>query len=147
MYKILVIEDECQMRKNICTILQMEEFEVISAKDGREGVEKALSEKPDLILCDLMMPELDGEGVFEALNNSSDDNAPFIFLTARGNTAFFRRELPGGADGYLMKPITADELLKVVTSKLPPDSNRRDAETQRQMTAEAATSYESPKTE
>src|SRR5262245_49535753 len=98
MYKILVIEDDCQMRKNICTILQMEEFEVISAKDGREGVAKALTEKPDLILCDLMMPELDGEGVFERLNNSKDEATPFIFLTARGNTAFFRRELPGGAD-------------------------------------------------
>lgn len=120
MYKILVIEDESQMRRNICTILQMENFGVISAKDGREGLEKALAEKPDLILCDVMMPELDGEEVFTALSKEQDDPAAFIFLTARGNTAFFRRELPSGADGYLSKPITADELLRVVNDKLPP---------------------------
>ena len=116
-YKILVIEDETQMRRNICTILEMEGFHVISAGNGQEGLQKALTQKPDLILCDLMMPELDGEQVFAALNDETE--TPFIFLTGRGNTAFFRRELPTGAEGYLSKPISADELLSVVNSHLP----------------------------
>jgi DNA-binding response OmpR family regulator len=116
-YTILVIEDETQMRRNICTILEMEGFQVISARNGQEGLEKAQTQKPDLILCDLMMPELDGEQVFAAINDKSE--TPFIFLTGRGNTAFFRRELPAGAEGYLSKPISAEELLSVVNSHLP----------------------------
>ena len=119
MAKILVIEDEYQMRINIATILEMEEFQVICAENGRRGIELALSEKPDLILCDVMMPEVDGEGVLEHLKTQeSTAKIPFIFLTARGQTAFLKKSIPLGSEGCLGKPISAQELLNTIQKQL-----------------------------
>ena len=117
--QILVIEDEPQMRKNICTILQMEGFDVSNAPDGREGVKLAKAKKPDLILCDVMMPELDGHGVLEALREDRDTAAiPFIFLTAKGEKKDFRAGMNLGADDYLAKPVTTEELLSAISARL-----------------------------
>ncbi|HTG43293.1 MAG TPA: response regulator, partial [Verrucomicrobiae bacterium] len=83
--RILVIEDEPEMRRNLATILRLEKFDVSQAENGRVGLELAKKERPDVILCDVMMPELDGHQVLQALReDTSTANVPFIFLTAKG---------------------------------------------------------------
>src|SRR5262245_30013611 len=110
--RILVIEDEPQMRRNICTILQLEDFHVIDAENGRVGAEQARADEPDLILCDVMMPELDGYRVLEQLRGDKQTaTIPFIFLTAKGEKKDFRAGMNLGADDYLAKPVTTEELL------------------------------------
>jgi CheY-like chemotaxis protein len=85
MNKILVIEDEPEMRRNITTLLRYHEYEAVAAENGRQGIEMARRELPDLILCDVMMPEMDGYGVLQALQTDpSLVRIPFIFLTAKG---------------------------------------------------------------
>jgi CheY-like chemotaxis protein len=85
MKKILVIEDEPEMRRNLTTVLRLEKFHPLHAENGRVGVELAKKERPDLILCDVMMPELDGYGVIAALRGDAKTAAiPLIFLTAKG---------------------------------------------------------------
>lgn len=118
MKKILVIEDEPQMRNNICTILKMEGFAFVAADNGRKGVELAKKESPDLILCDVMMPGLDGYGVLEALREDKlAFGVPFIFLTAKGEPADFRAGMNLGADDYLTKPVSAGELLAAINAR------------------------------
>lgn len=124
MTKILVIEDEKSVRENILDLLEAENFDTIAAANGRIGVELALSEVPDLILCDLMMPEIDGYGVLIALREESvTANIPFIFLTARAARADFRQGMELGADDYLTKPFTRDELLSAIASRLIKQAN------------------------
>lgn len=119
MKKILVIEDEPEMRRNITTILRLEKFQSVSAENGRVGVELAKQEKPDLILCDVMMPELDGYGVLQALRRDASTVAiPFIFLTAKGEREDLRSGMDLGADDYLTKPVPKAELLKAITARL-----------------------------
>src|SRR5262245_7786181 len=102
MTKILVIEDQPQMRNNIATILEMENFQVVTAEHGKRGVELALAEKPDLIICDVMMPELDGYGVLAALRaDPATATLPFLFLTAKGDKLDLRKGMNLGADDYL----------------------------------------------
>jgi DNA-binding NarL/FixJ family response regulator len=117
--KILVIEDEAEMRRNLTTILRLEKFHPLSAENGRAGIELARKERPDLILCDVMMPELDGHGVLRALR---DDPAtvtiPFIFLTAKGETGDVRDGMNRGADDYLTKPVAKADLLSAIASRL-----------------------------
>src|ERR1041385_1646167 len=99
MKKILVIEDEPEMRRNLATILRLEKFHALSAENGRLGVALAKKEKPDLILCDVMMPELDGHGVLQALQQDAQlALIPFIFLTARGEKDDLRSGMNLGAD-------------------------------------------------
>jgi CheY-like chemotaxis protein len=106
MKRILVIEDEPEMRRNITTILRLEKYEPMSAANGREGLERARVDKPDLILCDVMMPELDGHGVLSSLRaNPETVRIPFIFLTAKGEKRDFREGMNLGADDYLSKPV------------------------------------------
>src|SRR5262245_22097255 len=112
MKKILVIEDEPEMRRNLTTILRLEKFHPIAAENGRVGVATAKREKPDLILCDVMMPELDGHGVLQALREDNDTVAiPFIFLTAKGEKPDIRAGMNLGADDYLTKPVAKADLL------------------------------------
>jgi DNA-binding NarL/FixJ family response regulator len=119
MSKILIIEDQPQMRKNIATILEMENFTVVTAENGRRGVELARSEKPDLVLCDVMMPELDGFGVLQALRaDAATATLPLIFLTAKGDRLDLRKGMNLGADDYLTKPVARDDLLTAIQVRL-----------------------------
>lgn len=117
--KILVIEDEPEMRRNLVTILKLEKFVPLAAENGRAGLELARKEKPDLILCDIMMPELDGHAVVQALRTDSQLAAiPFIFLTAKGEKSDQRSGMNLGADDYLTKPINKMDLLASVRARL-----------------------------
>src|ERR1051326_7135262 len=119
MNKILVIEDEPEMRRNITALLRYKDYEPIAAENGRVGVEVALREKPDLILCDVMMPELDGYGVLRALQEDAKTAAiPFIFLTAKGEKDDLRSGMNLGADDYLTKPVANNELVQAIEARL-----------------------------
>lgn len=117
--KVLVIEDNTDVRENIAEILELSNYDVIEANDGKEGVEKAFTHLPDLILCDVMMPELDGFGVLRILNHDIRTyDIPFIFLTAKSEKADFRKGMGLGADDYITKPFEDTELLDVVEIRL-----------------------------
>ncbi|MBE0544495.1 MAG: response regulator transcription factor [Verrucomicrobia bacterium] len=119
MKKILVIEDEPEMRRNLLTILKLEKFAALGAENGRVGLELVERERPDLILCDVMMPELDGHGVLAALRESeATASVPFIFLTAKGEKADLRSGMNLGADDYLTKPVAKADLLHAITARL-----------------------------
>jgi len=119
MKKILVIEDEPEMRRNLTTVLRLEQFRALAAENGRIGVELVKKEKPDLILCDVMMPELDGYGVIAALRADIETAAiPFIFLTAKGEKPDVRAGMNLGADDYLTKPVAKHDLLDAIRSRL-----------------------------
>src|SRR5437867_11106613 len=101
MRKILVIEDEPEMRRNITTLIRYHDYEPIAAENGRQGIETGRREKPDLILCDVMMPELDGSAVLQALQmDASLARIPFTFLTAKGETDDLSSGMNLGADDY-----------------------------------------------
>jgi CRP-like cAMP-binding protein len=107
------------MRENTAEILELANYKVISAPNGRVGVEKASKENPDLIICDIMMPELDGYGVLYLLSkNPSTASIPFIFLTAKAEKADLRKGMSMGADDYLTKPFEEMELLNAVEARL-----------------------------
>jgi DNA-binding NarL/FixJ family response regulator len=117
--KILVIEDEPEMRRNLVSILRLEKFEPIAAENGRAGVAAATQEMPDLILCDVMMPDLDGYGVLAALRADARTAAtPFIFLTAKGEKPDIRTGMNLGADDYLTKPVAKADLLAAIRARL-----------------------------
>jgi DNA-binding NarL/FixJ family response regulator len=119
MKKILVIEDEPEMRRNLATILRLEKYNPVTAENGREGLEMARLETPDLILCDVMMPELDGYGVLRELRASASTEAtPFIFLTARGEKPDVRAGMNLGADDYLTKPVAKSDLLSAIRTRI-----------------------------
>ncbi len=126
MKKILLIEDEPQMRKNLALILKREGFAVVVGADGSEGILLAKRELPDLILCDVMMPEVDGYGVLGALRaEHATETIPFIFLTAKGDKADIRSGMNLGADDYLTKPVSVDDLLAAITARLARSSQHR----------------------
>lgn len=117
--KILLIEDNADMRENTAEILQLAQFNVVTAKNGKEGVALAETEKPDLIICDIMMPVLDGYGVLHMLSkNDATAAIPFIFLTAKAERSDLRKGMEMGADDYLTKPFDDIELLNAVESRL-----------------------------
>ena len=119
MVKILLIEDEELVRENVLELLDAEGFETCCADNGRVGINIAQQENPDLILCDVMMPELDGYGVLEQVRqNPQTVTIPFIFLTAKAAKGDFRAGMELGADDYLTKPFTRAELLGAVGSQL-----------------------------
>ncbi len=117
--KILVIEDNDGIRENTAEILELANYEVFVAENGKKGVEGALQYAPDLIICDIMMPGLDGYGVLHAIHkNDAIKNTPFIFLTAKTERADFRKGMELGADDYITKPFNGTELLNAVDSRL-----------------------------
>jgi DNA-binding NarL/FixJ family response regulator len=119
MKRILIIEDEPEMRRNLMAILRLERFQPLAAEDGQLGVEMAKREKPDLVLCDVMMPKLDGYGVITALRANAETAAiPFIFLTAKGEKPEIRAGMNLGADDYLTKPVAKADLLAAIRSRL-----------------------------
>jgi class 3 adenylate cyclase/tRNA A-37 threonylcarbamoyl transferase component Bud32 len=117
--KVLVIEDEPSIRNNIMLMLKVERYAAVGAENGRVGLDLARSDPPDLILCDVMMPEMDGFAVLEALRAEPRfADIPFIFLTALDDRSSMRRGMNLGADDYLPKPFTRAELLEAVNSRL-----------------------------
>jgi DNA-binding NarL/FixJ family response regulator len=119
MKKILVIEDEPEMRRNITALLRYYDYEAIAAQNGRQGVEAARRERPDLILCDVMMPELDGHAVLQALQaDAALARIPFIFLTAKGEKDDLRSGMNLGADDYLTKPVANADLIRAIEARL-----------------------------
>jgi DNA-binding response OmpR family regulator len=119
MKKILVIEDNVSLLENTAELLELSNYHVFTAENGKKGIELAIREKPDLILCDIMMPEVDGYGVLHVLNQHSDlSRTPFIFLSAKSERSDFRKGMDLGADDYITKPFTATELLNAVQRRL-----------------------------
>lgn len=117
--KIALIEDNHEMRENIQEILELANYTVYSAENGKKGVELIKSERPDLILCDIMMPELDGYGVLYMVSkNPETASIPFIFLTAKSEKDDFRKGMNMGADDYLTKPFEDTELLDAIEKRL-----------------------------
>lgn len=119
MKKILAIEDEPQVRANLLKLLNAEGFEALEAADGKIGLELARQQIPDLILCDIMMPDMDGYEVLENLyQDPRTKMIPFIFLTAKADRSDWRQGMELGADDYLTKPYTIAELLGAITMRL-----------------------------
>jgi DNA-binding NarL/FixJ family response regulator len=117
--RILLIEDEPQMRSNMKTVLEMEGFDVTAAEHGRAGLAAVHRSRPDLVLCDVMMPELDGYGVLASLRSSATTvELPFIFLTAKGERTDIRLGMNSGADDYLVKPVPIRDLLGAIEARL-----------------------------
>jgi DNA-binding NarL/FixJ family response regulator len=117
--KILIIEDQAPMRRNIALLLEMSGYEVFTAENGRAGIEAARKYLPDLILCDVMMPEVDGHGVVQTLRaEPATATTPFIFLTARSDKTDIRMGMNFGADDYLTKPVIRDDLVAAVQARL-----------------------------
>ncbi|WNJ17772.1 response regulator [Pontibacter sp. G13] len=119
MPKILLIEDNPDMRENTAEILSLADYEVLVAENGKVGVSLAKTHEPDLIVCDVMMPELDGYGVLRMLSKlPSTSNTPFIFLTAKAESVDFRKGMSMGADDYITKPFDDVELLDAIELRL-----------------------------
>ena len=119
MKKILLIEDNDEVRENTAEILELANYKVVTAKNGKIGVELATDNAPDLIICDIMMPVLDGYGVLHLLSKNSDTaSVPFIFLTAKTERSDIRKGMEMGADDYVTKPFDDIELLNAVESRL-----------------------------
>jgi CRP-like cAMP-binding protein len=117
--KVLIIEDNTDIRENIVEILELADYSVFEADNGKTGVDLALKNLPDIILCDIMMPELDGYGVLYLLNKNPETAAiPFIFLTAKAEKVDLRKGMEMGADDYLTKPFDDIELLNAIESRL-----------------------------
>ena len=117
--RILVIEDQDDVRENIAELLELSNYEVDAAPNGKEGVKKALAFPPNLILCDIMMPEMDGYEVLYLISkNPSTASIPFIFLTAKAEKTDFRKGMNMGADDYITKPFEEMELLGAIERRL-----------------------------
>jgi DNA-binding NarL/FixJ family response regulator len=126
MKTILIIEDEPQMRANLVTILKMEHFQVAAATNGRDGIELARKEAPDLILCDIMMPGPEGHQVLKTLREDPQTaSIPLIFLTAKTDRVDLRKGMNLGADDYLTKPVTVPELLATINARLKRHEEQR----------------------
>ncbi len=118
MKTILIIEDNADIRENVAEILMLSNYKVITAPNGKEGIEMAQREHPDLIICDIMMPGVDGYGVLHVLNKDPEtQNIPFIFLTSKSERSDFRTAMELGADDYITKPFAGNELLNAIDSR------------------------------
>lgn len=119
MSKILVIEDNFEVRENLEEILELAGYDVRSAENGKAGVKVAFEELPDIIVCDIMMPELDGYGVLNILSKNHNTSAiPFIFLTAKSEKEDFRKGMNLGADDYITKPFDESDLLNTIENRI-----------------------------
>ncbi|MCD6179197.1 MAG: response regulator [Bacteroidales bacterium] len=119
MKKILVIEDTQNVRENICEILESEDYEVFASENGKSGVEMSKNIQPDLVLCDIMMPGMDGyEVLTEMRKDVITSTVPFIFLTAKNTRENQRLGMELGADDYITKPFTVEDLLNSVATRL-----------------------------
>ncbi|RRB06913.1 hybrid sensor histidine kinase/response regulator [Larkinella rosea] len=125
--QILVIEDEAQIRENIAEWLCLNGFTVETASDGKQGITQAVLARPDLIVCDIMMPNMDGYQVLQTLRaNRSLASIPFLFLTAKTDMKDLRQGMALGADDYLTKPFTGESLLQAINSRLEREAQRKE---------------------
>jgi CheY-like chemotaxis protein len=128
MKRILIIEDNQDVRENLAEILELDGYQIVQAPNGKRGVELAIENTPDLILCDVMMPELDGYGVLKIVNrNENLRHIPFMFLTAKSEKEDFRRGMGLGADDYITKPFDDVELLQSIEIRLKKSEEIRSA--------------------
>jgi len=128
MKKVLIIEDNQEVRENLSEILSLSGYQTSTAENGKVGVEKALADRPDLILCDVMMPELDGFGVLHILGKHAlTADIPFIFLTALAEKDDFRKGMALGADDYIVKPFDDTLLLQTIEARLKKNERLRAA--------------------
>jgi CRP-like cAMP-binding protein len=119
MKSVLVIDDNVDIRENTAEILDLAGYKTFTAENGKKGVDVAIKERPDVIVCDIMMPELDGYGVLHLLRkNEETQNIPFIFLTAKTERSDFRKGMEMGADDYITKPFEDIELLNAIEIRL-----------------------------
>ena len=119
MKKILLIEDDIILRENTAELLELSDYNVVTAPNGKVGLELAKSSLPNIIVCDIMMPELDGYGVLEGLSKSKETkHIPFIFLSAKTERKDVRKGMDLGADDYITKPFEEDELISAIESRL-----------------------------
>lgn len=117
--RVLVIEDEPEMRRNIVQLLKFEGFAATAAEDGETGLQRIREQRPDLVICDVMMPRLDGHAVLQAVRSDPALRAiPFIFLTAKGAKSDQRGGMNLGADDYLTKPVENEDLVAAVKARL-----------------------------
>jgi len=117
--RILVIDDDAKLRQHFCELLRLDGYEVIEARNGRDGVDRARRDPPDLVLCDITMPEMNGHRVLEALRNEPRTaHLPFIFLTGWDDPADVRTGMNLGADDYLVKPVVPADLSAAVEARL-----------------------------
>jgi CheY-like chemotaxis protein len=124
MTTILIIEDEAPIRDNLRQLLQLEGYAVLEAADGVSGIEVAFTSRPDLILCDILMPGVDGYGVLAELRGTPDFAAiPFVFLTASASLEDRSQALRRGADDYLIKPVKIADLLTAIKRQLEKMNN------------------------
>ncbi|MCD6011828.1 MAG: response regulator [Flavipsychrobacter sp.] len=118
MQTILIIEDNQDIRENVEEILTLSDYKVITAPNGKEGITMAQSKQPDLIICDIMMPGIDGYGVLHVLHKEPEtQKIPFIFLTSKSERSDFRAAMELGADDYITKPFSGNELLHAIQSR------------------------------
>ena len=118
MKNILIIEDNEDIRENVAEILSLSDYKVITAANGKDGIETAHKNLPDLIICDIMMPGVDGYGVLHVLHKLPEtQNIPFIFLTSKSERSDFRAAMELGADDYITKPFSGNELLNAIESR------------------------------
>ncbi|MCH5720833.1 response regulator transcription factor [Niabella hibiscisoli] len=119
MIKILLIEDNLEIRENITEILELGGYQVFTTSNGKDGVDTAIKERPNLILCDIMMPVLDGYGVLYLIQRHTElQGIPFIFLTAKSERHEMRKGMELGADDYITKPFHSTELLNAIEVRL-----------------------------
>lgn len=115
MKRILIIEDDIALQDTLDNLLQLEGFKTVMADNGKNGVELAKKHLPDLVICDIMMPEMGGfEVILELQNNDTTALIPFMFLTAKSEIKDFRNGMQLGADDYIMKPFNNEELIKAI---------------------------------
>lgn len=128
MLKILLAEDDHSVRQNILDLLEAEDFSVKTAQNGKQAIQLLKEFLPDLIICDVMMPEMDGHELLENLSlNPQLAKIPFIFLTAKADPTDFRQGMNLGADDYLTKPFTRDQLLNAINGRIKKSENIGDA--------------------
>lgn len=127
MKKIVLIEDNNEMRENTTEILELSNYEVFPAENGRVGIDMVKRVKPDLVICDIMMPEYDGYDVLYMLSKDRETSTiPFIFLTAKTDRADIRKGMSMGADDYLTKPYTEHELLEAIETRMTKSKRLRE---------------------
>lgn len=126
MTRILIIEDDAEVRTSLADALQLHRYQTLMAASGRKGIETAKRELPDLILCDVTMPDLDGHAVLTTLRNDAKTaRIPFVFLTAKGERSDVRAGMDQGADDYLVKPVRLGELLSAIAARLERHAKNR----------------------